>query len=234
MDEIPLLIIDDREDKERIKQIVRRWPHRFEVKRIPIGDYLLTDHAFEMKTIADFLASMRDGRLFQQTRELDLNAPGKAFLVLCGSPEEAKYARPEWRYDADAWERQMVSFRGAIWSILEKREVGIIWVKNPAEFVDFLIAKAKRLQKGERTSERPVLTLKGNDRTTVQEASDVLAAISGIGRQAADGLLGHFGSIAAVAAADVKELAKAPGIGRVRAEHVKSILTTKHQLGQTI
>ncbi|MGL6158945.1 ERCC4 domain-containing protein [Microbulbifer sp.] len=39
--------------------------------RLPLGDYLIKEHLlFKRKTIPDLLASLTDGRLFRQARQL--------------------------------------------------------------------------------------------------------------------------------------------------------------------
>lgn len=231
-DELPLLTIDERE-RERIQHVCVSPEYTFNVKTLPVGDYLLgfqggAIEAFEFKTPSDFLGSVISGRVFQQVRELDLNFPGRAHLVICGSLQEARYSRPEWRFDAALWATKEASYYGALWSILEKGEVKVIQLPDLASFVKLLESKAKRLKRGEKHGERPMLTLKSGDRTAAQEAEDVLCAVSGIGRAAARGLLGHFGSIEKVVAADVKQLAQAPEIGKVRAEHLASVLRGVH------
>ena len=227
-DNIPVLLMDDREDEVRAKEVSRRRLYEARVQRLPIGDYsfLGSSCVFEFKTCADFLSSMVSGHLENQLNELDQFGQD-ATLVICGSMEETRYSRSSWRSNHALWNNLMASYRGQIWSIMERRQIRILHVRTVAEFCDFLVAKAKRLGKSEEAHGRPLVTQKSRDRTQAEEAEDCLCALTGVGRDAAKAILGACGSVSMVTSLSEKTLMEIPGIGKVRAKHIIEVLNLK-------
>jgi ERCC4-type nuclease len=225
-EEIPLLLIDDREDEDRIKEIGRRRLYQSRVERLPIGDYSFSGCIFEFKTCSDFLSSMTSGHLENQLNELDQYGQN-AVLVICGNIEEVRYTRQSWRTNPTLWNHLVASYRGQIWSIMEKRQTRILQVRTVAEFCDFLAAKAKRLGKQEMAQGRPIVTQKSRDRTLEEEAQDCLCAITGVGREAAKSILVATGSVAGASAATNEIFMDIDGIGKIRAQHIREVLNWK-------
>ncbi len=72
------IIIDSREDTEKIKNILKQNKHvSFEIKQLKHGDFILNETIiFERKTLSDFILSIKDGRLFRQGyKSLTQNKP---------------------------------------------------------------------------------------------------------------------------------------------------------------
>ena len=63
------LYIDSRE-KDRVDYAIRKcksWKWEYEVKQLPIGDYVCGNTVIEFKSAMDFIASVYDGRLRRET-----------------------------------------------------------------------------------------------------------------------------------------------------------------------
>ncbi len=66
-----MITIDDRERKSGICGELEKLQLPFEIKRLKIGDYIINKTIFiERKTTADFIESMKDRRLLNQTAKL--------------------------------------------------------------------------------------------------------------------------------------------------------------------
>ena len=78
--------IDSRE-KDRIQSATKYYKeqgHTVSVEELPIGDYIFNDKVcFEFKLISDFVASIQDGRVFNQSIEMAENYD-YAFVMIHG------------------------------------------------------------------------------------------------------------------------------------------------------
>lgn len=85
----PLQIVkDDREPQTIVDQILDCKNIIVRKERLLVGDYLLdNDLLVERKSIADFCASVKDGRLFKQIAKL-ANSNIKSCLILEGKEKE--------------------------------------------------------------------------------------------------------------------------------------------------
>ena len=68
------IIVDDREQKSGIPNLLKSVGLNVEMKTLPIGDYIVApETVIERKSIRDLLASVFDGRLFDQCSRLKEN-----------------------------------------------------------------------------------------------------------------------------------------------------------------
>lgn len=84
-----IILIDDREYKSRVTDWFRK-KENVEViqQRLPAGDYIINDQLiFERKTLPDFAASIKDGRLFPQMQRL-ADTGKKSALLLEGTSKD--------------------------------------------------------------------------------------------------------------------------------------------------
>ena len=92
------LKIDYREQRSGIVSEIKKISKQFnyEIMQLPIGDYLIGDKIIiERKTIVDFLASVKNGRIFQQAYKMS-NSPYSSIIILEGEkppPESTKMKR---------------------------------------------------------------------------------------------------------------------------------------------
>ena len=65
------IIVDERERKSGIPELLKSVGLNLEMKTLPIGDYIVApETVVERKSIRDLMASVFDGRLFDQCTRL--------------------------------------------------------------------------------------------------------------------------------------------------------------------
>ena len=68
------LVVDEREKKSRIPDLLKAVGINVEVKTLPVGDYIVAPETIvERKTVSDLISSIFDGRLFDQCNRLKDN-----------------------------------------------------------------------------------------------------------------------------------------------------------------
>ena len=61
------IVVDEREKKSGIPDLLKEIGINLEIKTLPIGDYIVApETVVERKTISDLISSIFDGRLFDQ------------------------------------------------------------------------------------------------------------------------------------------------------------------------
>jgi DNA excision repair protein ERCC-4 len=61
------IIVDEREKKSGIPELLRSVGINLEIKTLPIGDYIVApETVVERKSLSDLISSIFDGRLFDQ------------------------------------------------------------------------------------------------------------------------------------------------------------------------
>ena len=65
------IVVDEREKKSGIPDLLKGIGINLEIKTLPIGDYIVAPEIIvERKTISDLISSIFDGRLFDQCNRL--------------------------------------------------------------------------------------------------------------------------------------------------------------------
>jgi Fanconi anemia group M protein len=200
------VVLDHREVPSGLAdRVASRWPS-VRVGCLEVGDVRVGPRVLiERKTLSDFAASVRDGRLFRQAYAL-VGASSRPMLILEGTDaSDLVGVSPE-------------SLRGLLLSLAIGYRVPVLRTSSVEETAEYLARIARREQRRR---------WKPGDARVVTEgarALDVLAAIPGVGESRALSLLGTFGSVAGVAAAEEKALRQVEGIGRVLARALVRIL----------
>lgn len=205
------------DDRERDKSVLRElfgFGVGIEQKRLECADYLLSsDVGVEVKSVADFVQSIVDGRLFRQVRMMKERF-NKPLLVIEG--EESLFEQRGLHPNA---------INGAIASIIIDYGVPIVWTKNRMETAQLLYAIAKREQSGNKKAASPHAK-KPKELCSQQEY--VIAALPGIGSSMAKDMLKKFRTIKAIVDASVEELMQVPRIGKKTAEKIRSLLDSEY------
>jgi ERCC4-type nuclease len=203
------ILVDDRErvDGKVLSALAARDDVTVEVARLEVGDYRVERRVVvERKTVADFGASLIDGRLFRQVAALAL-APERAALIIEG--------------DHQAWHDTGVrreALQGALITIGVFFGVAILHSDAPEETARLLVYLGRQAQ---RTAQgglpRPGYRPKGKRARQLF----LLQGLPGVGPERAARLLERFGSVQAVVTASADELATVDGIGRKTAEKMR-------------
>ena len=83
LNEKSIILIDNREKDSRIPNILKNKGIPILFENLEIGNYIIEDIIIERKTSKDFIASIFDGRIFQQANKIT-SFTNKAILLIEG------------------------------------------------------------------------------------------------------------------------------------------------------
>jgi len=185
-------------------------------KMLSIADYQLSERVgVERKTVADFLQSIIDGRLFQQLTDLKKTF-SRPILLIEGTDDMfgLRNIHPN-------------AIRGALASIATDLKIPILWTRSQLETAELLFTIAKReqvqLKKGVQ------LRVKPNFRSTNQEQEFLIGGLPKISSVLARRLLKKFGTPEAVFTAKPEQLQEVDGIGEKLAKKIRKLVTRKYE-----
>ena len=76
------IVVDEREKKSGIPDLLKEIGINLEIKTLPVGDYIVApETVVERKTISDLISSIFDGRLFDQCNRLKENYQFPILLI---------------------------------------------------------------------------------------------------------------------------------------------------------
>jgi len=209
------IVVDEREKKSGIPDLLRAVGINLEVKTLPVGDYIVAPETIvERKSVSDLISSVFDGRLFDQCNRLKEHFAHPVILME-GNVEEIE----------QIVENPLV-FYGAISAVAIDFKIPIIPTPNATYSAKMLISMCSRKD----SLKGPFLKkIKKSDDVTRQQLS-VLCSLPGIGEKLATRMLTKFGSPSKTLNASTADLAKVDGLGEARAKKIKQMLehTSKH------
>jgi len=206
------IVIDDRERKSGIPELIKKIGINVEIKTLQVGDYIVSpETVVERKSIQDFMSSIFDGRLFDQCNRLKENFQFP-IILLEGNVDEIK----------DITENPFV-FYGAMSTIAIDFKIPIIPTPNASDTAKLLIAMCSRK---ESTSGHYLKKIKKSTDIEKQQLS-VLSSLPGVGEKTAVRMLEKFGTPLQVFGASVTDLSKVSGLGNERAKKIKKMLNGK-------
>lgn len=191
------LVMDPREATSSTARGLLARGIRVKTSPLHTGDYAVSDHILvERKTAADFLASLKDGRLFEQLPRLARSPTG--ILLIEGDPYRvASGVSPS-------------ALSGALAAAAADHHVSIVPVPDAEVAADFLVSLARREHREGRTA---ATRLGPIPRAPEAQLRFILEGVPGVGPVLARRLLERYGSIAAVVNASESELQDVEGVG---------------------
>ena len=209
------IIVDERERKSGIPDLLKAIGMGVEMKTLPIGDYIVAPETIvERKSIKDLMASVFDGRLYDQCTRLKENFEHPIVLVE-GNVDEIE----------EITDNPLV-FYGALSRVTLEFKIPIIPTPSASHTAKLLVALCSKKDgpKG------PYLKkIKKSSNLETQQLS-TLCSLPGIGEKFAVRMLEKFGTPLKVFSATTSELSKVEGLGESRAKKIKNMLTTKNKL----
>ncbi|MCI0497091.1 MAG: DEAD/DEAH box helicase [Thermoplasmata archaeon] len=197
------IIADMREFRSPVTREVSRHGILVEGKMLEAGDYIVSTRvAVERKTAEDLAASIIDGRLFQQVKDLASAYPTPVIIV------EGPV------FSTRVPENVLL---GALASMLIDFRIPVLNTATPEETARLLIAMARREAKAGRGSSVRPGRVSRDPEDMRQYVVEGLPNVSGV---LAKRLLDHFGSVRAVMNASEEELQAVQGIGKVKAKAI--------------
>ena len=206
------IVIDDRERKSGIPELIKKIGINVEIKTLQVGDYIVSpETVVERKSIQDFMSSIFDGRLFDQCNRLKENFQFP-IILLEGNVDEIE----------DIMENPFV-FYGAMSTIVIDFKIPIIPTPSASDTAKLLVAMCSRK---ESTNGHYLKKIKKSTDIEKQQLS-VLSSLPGVGEKTAIRMLEKFGTPLQVFGASVTDLSKVSGLGNERAKKIKKMLNGK-------
>ena len=208
------MIVDEREKKSGIPDLLRAVGVNIELKNLSVGDYIVAPETIiERKSIQDFISSVFDGRLFDQCNRLKEHFEHPVILME-GNVDQIE----------ELTENPLV-FYGAISSVILDFKIPIIPTPNASHTAKLLIAMCTRQE----NKKGPFLKkIKKSDNLQKQQLS-VLCSLPGVGEKLATRMLERFGSPTNTLKASYTELSKIKGMGESRAQKIRKMLDAENK-----
>lgn len=209
------IIVDEREKKSRIPDLLKAVGINLEVRTLPIGDYIVgPETVVERKSISDLVSSVFDGRLFDQCSRLKEHFTNPVILME-GNVDEIE----------QIVENPFV-FYGAVSAVAIDFKIPILPTPNAVHTAKLLVSMCSRKE----ISKGPFLKkIRKSDDLQRQQLS-VLCSLPGVGEKLATRMLERFGTPSRTLNAPLTELAKVEGLGDARAKRIKQMLELESKL----
>lgn len=210
------MIIDERERKSGIPDLLRAVGVKVELRNLPVGDYIVApETVVERKTVHDLISSVFDGRLFDQCNRLKEHFEHPTILME-GSLDKIE----------EIVENPLV-FYGAISAIVLDYKIPIIPTPSASHSAKLLISLCAR----QATSKGPFLKKIKKSADLQKQQLSVLCSLPGVGEKLATRMLERFGSPSKTLNASFTELSKIKGLGQSRALKIRKMLDaeSKHK-----
>ena len=212
------IIVDERERKSGIPELLKSVGLNLEMKTLPIGDYIVApETVVERKSIRDLMSSVFDGRLFDQCSRLKEHFQHPVVLME-GNVDEIE----------EITENPLI-FYGAISTVVLDFKIPVIPTPSATHTAKLLVSMCSRKE----SPKGPYLKKirKSNDLGKQQLSS--LCSLPGVGEKFAVRMLEKFGTPLKVFTATTAELAKVEGLGETRAKKIKKILESQSKFLKT-
>ena len=209
------IIVDERERKSGIPDLLKAIGMAVEMKTLPLGDYIVAPETIvERKSIKDLMASVFDGRLYDQCSRLKEHFQHPIVLVE-GNVDEVE----------EITDNPLI-FYGALSRVALEFKIPIIPTPSASHTAKLLVSMCS---KKDGPAGPYLKKIKKSSNLETQQLS-TLCSLPGIGEKFAVRMLEKFGTPLKVFSATTAELAKVEGLGEARAKKIKNMLTTKNKL----
>ncbi len=206
------IIVDERERKSGIPDLLRAVGINIEMKTLPIGDYIVApETVVERKSIHDFVSSIFDGRLYDQCNRLKTQFQFPIILIE-GNLDEIN----------DITENPLI-FYGAVSSIALDFKIPVLPTPNADHTAKLLVSLCSRKE----SATGPFLKKIKKSNDIQRQQLNVLSSLPGVGEKLSLRMLEKFGSPLRVFTASSAELAKVDGLREAKAKKIRKMLEAK-------
>jgi Fanconi anemia group M protein len=179
------------------------------------ADYVLSSRVgVELKTSADFVDSLIDGRLLEQLKTLKRSYE-RPLIIIQGTQDlySLRNVHPN-------------AIRGMLGTIAISYGIPILYTKDEKDSAALLLSIAKREQQEDKKdfsphADRKPMTLK-------EQQEYLVSCLPSVGPQLAKELLKSFGSVACIFAATEQELKKVEGVGDKIAKQIRNLIISPY------
>lgn len=209
------IIADHREDASGVISELRELGADLEVCQLKVGDFILSDRVgVERKSVEDFLQSIIDKRLMEQTKLLCETFECPVLIIEGKSLYSRRAIHPN-------------AIRGTLAALAVDIGIPMIPTVDEKETASILFTIARR----EQTLENREIAIRGESKKlTLPECQRfIIEGLPGISAVLAKRLLEHFGTAEKVLCASEKELQQVHGIGKEKAREIRRVLTATYE-----
>ena len=204
-DTVVAILADHREKNNRVVKELIDLGISVKTAQLTSADYVISGTVgVELKKVPDFVASIIDGRLLEQARELKQNF-SKALIIIEGEEDifSVRHIHPN-------------AVRGMIASLALDFHLPLLYTKNPKDTAALLAVMAKR----EQDKGRDFSFHDRKPKTLQEQLQFIVSSLPTIGPVNAQKLLERFKSLKNLANASAEELILVDGIGEKTAERI--------------
>ncbi len=206
------IIVDERERKSGIPELLKSVGLNMEMKTLLVGDYIVApETVVERKSIRDLMSSIFDGRLFDQCSRLKEHFQ-HPIVLMEGNVDEID----------EITENPMI-FYGAISRVVLEFGIPVIPTPSANHSAKLLVSLCSKKE----SSKGPFLKKIKKSSDLEKQQLSVLCSLPGIGEKFAVRMLEKFGTPINVFTATSADLAKVEGLGQARATKIKKMLDSK-------
>ena len=206
------IIVDERERKSGIPELLKSVGLNMEMKTLLVGDYIVApETVVERKSIRDLMSSIFDGRLFDQCSRLKEHFQ-HPIVLMEGNVDEIE----------EITENPMI-FYGAISRVVLEFGIPVIPTPSANHSAKLLVSLCSKKE----SSKGPFLKKIKKSSDLEKQQLSVLCSLPGIGEKFAVRMLEKFGTPINVFTATIADLAKVEGLGQARATKIKKMLDSK-------
>ena len=175
------ILVDDREDTERINLLKNNFNTPIKVVRLEYGDILIKNEdktiAIETKTIQDFISSCRNGQIKKEALNMKQAYPFSFIIMYDDGKWNKEYTKP--LTDNELY--------GNIVSLMQRYKVPVVVCANSTHFIKAIKAIIRTVGKNDIPIEPPIVRKKNSN-----EMVNVLIGIPKVGPKMARVLLDTF------------------------------------------
>ncbi len=213
-EQVVAVVADHREKDNRIVKELIDLGVGVTTAQLESADYVLSGKVgVELKKVPDFVASLIDGRLLEQVRDLKRNF-AKSVLIVEG--EQDMYSVRKVHAN---------SIRGMLSSIVLDYGVPVLYTKNPRDTASLLAVMAKR----EQGKEYGFTYHQQKPKGMKEQQEFIVAALPSVGVSMARKLLEHFGSVEKVFAATKEDFVAIDGVGEKTALRILDVVQKEYK-----
>ena len=206
------IVVDERERKSGIPDLLKSIGLNLEMKTLPIGDYIVApETVVERKSIRDLMASVFDGRLFDQCSRLKEHFE-HPIVLMEGNVDEIE----------EITENPLI-FYGALSSVVLDFKIPVIPTPSASHTAKLLVSMCSKKE----SHKGPYLKKIKKSSDLERQQLSILCSLPGIGEKFAVRMLEKFGTPLKVFSATTAELGKVEGLGETRAKKIKKMLDSK-------
>ena len=211
------MVIDERERKSGIPDLLKQIGVKVEMMNLPVGDYIVAPETIvERKSISDFISSVFDGRLFDQCNRLKEHFEHPC-IIIEGNVDEI-----------DTITENPLVFYGAMSSVVLDFKIPVIPTPTASHTAKLLVSMCAR----QGTVKGPFLKKIRKSGDLKQQQLSILCSLPGVGEKLATRMLEKFGSTRNSLNASYVELSKISGMGEARAQKIRKILDAQTKAGK--